>query len=112
MAMVCAYFTAMPETGEKSVARRIFFKDSETAGSSVFMRAPHSSLIKSKCSKPVTAKDVMSITRLIAGKSGGQTLQKGGLIGSSRDGEGASKVCGGGKLVPENGRGVSGLKRF
>jgi hypothetical protein len=68
----------MPETGEKSVARRIFLKDSEIAGSSVFMRAPHSSLINSKCSKQVTAEDVMSVTRLIAGKNQGQTLQRAG----------------------------------
>jgi hypothetical protein len=66
----------MPETGEKSVARRIFFKDSETAGSSVFMRAPHSSVIKVKCSKQVTAEDVMSVTRLIARKiRGAESLQ-------------------------------------
>jgi hypothetical protein len=72
----------MPETGEKSVARRIFLNDSETAGSSVCMRAPHSSLTKSKCSKQVTARDVMSVTRHIAGKISGSDDLKALQIGN------------------------------
>src|SRR6476661_8558939 len=55
----------------------------------------------------------MSITRLIVGEIRGQTRQKGGLIGSTgRRRRSESMGCGEGKLVPENGRGVRGLKRF
>jgi hypothetical protein len=36
--MACAYLSAVSEPREKSVARRMFFKESEMAGSSVFMK--------------------------------------------------------------------------
>src|SRR5262249_5838540 len=44
-AIACAYFSAVSEPGEKSVARRMFFKESEMAGSRVFMMAPSLELI-------------------------------------------------------------------
>jgi len=55
-----AYFTAVSEPGEKSVARRIFFNDSAVTGSNVFMRAPHS--LRFQSNKHMTIQDVTAIT--------------------------------------------------
>jgi hypothetical protein len=58
--MACAYFTAVSEPGEKSVARRIFSSDSAVTGSSVFMRAPHS--LSRQFINRVTTEDVTAVT--------------------------------------------------
>src|SRR6185312_2865304 len=59
-ARACAYFKAVSEPGEKSVARRIFFRDNAMTGSRAFMRAPHS--LDCQCNKRVTIEDVMAVT--------------------------------------------------
>src|ERR1700739_1266619 len=59
-ARACAYFTAVSEPEEKSVARRIFFSDSAVTVSSVFMRAPHS--LSAQFNKAVTTEDVTPVT--------------------------------------------------